>query len=281
MDSSLIILLLAPVFVFFVLLEIIYYRRTNLYSIKDTAANISLSIMFQAVDVVFTILVVKTVYTWVFIHGLHIFIKNNWFNLLLLFIAQDFLYYWFHRTFHTVRWGWAAHITHHSSEHLNFSTSFRQSLMYPFSGMWLFWLPLALIGFNPDTVIAVVAINLAFQFFIHTQLMGKFYGKLAWIELIFNTPSHHRAHHATNPEYLDKNYGGLLIIWDRIYGTFEPEVATPVYGLVHQVNSHNPLVLTFHEWAAMFKDVWRDKDLRYLWLSPASCKQLREKYTPK
>ena len=118
----------------------------------------------------------------------------------------------------------------------------------------------------------------AFQFFIHTQLIGKFYGKLAWIELIFNTPSHHRAHHATNPEYLDKNYGGLLIIWDRIFGTFEPEVATPVYGLVHQVNSHNPLVLTFHEWSAMLRDVWRDKDLRYLWLSPAASERLREKY---
>ena len=125
MDSSLILLLLAPVFIAFVIFEIIYYRRTNLYSIKDTAANVTLSLMFQAIDVLFTVLIVKTIYTWAFKHGLQLFAMNNWLNILLLFIAQDFLYYWFHRTFHSVRWGWASHVTHHSSEHLNFSTSFR------------------------------------------------------------------------------------------------------------------------------------------------------------
>jgi sterol desaturase/sphingolipid hydroxylase (fatty acid hydroxylase superfamily) len=281
MDSSFILLLIAPVFVAFVIFEMIYYRKTNKYSIKDTIANIALSLMFQGSDILFTIFIVKTVYTWIFLHGFKWFATNNTLNLIILFIAQDFMYYWFHRASHRIRFGWCSHVTHHSSTYLNFSTSFRQSLMYPISGMWLFWLPLAFIGFNPETVIAVVAINLAFQFFVHTQMLNKFTGKLAFIEQIFNTPSHHRAHHATNPEYIDKNYAGLLIIWDRLFGTFEPENAIPSYGLVHQIDTHNPLIITFHEWIAMVKDLIRDKDLRYLWLSPEKAENLRQSYTSK
>lgn len=268
MDNSLILLLLAPVFFFFILLEVIYYRKKNIYSIKDTAVNIGLALMYQVSDVLFTLFVVKTIYTWVFHHGFKLFVTTSFANFLLLFVLQDFLYYCFHRFFHRVRFAWASHVTHHSSEYLNFSTGFRQNMTYPLSGMWLFWLPLAFIGFNPSIVILVVAINLAFQFFVHTQLINKFTGKLAFIELIFNTPSHHRAHHATNPQYIDKNYAGLLIIWDKLFGTFEPELETPKYGVVHKINSYNPLVLTFHEWIAMLQDVKRDKDLRHLWMPP-------------
>ncbi len=197
MDSSLILLLLAPVFLAIFVLEVWYcYKKCiKMYTLKDTLANISLSLMYQVSDVIFTFLIVKTIYVWVFNHGFKLFSINSGWNLFLLFICQDFLYYWFHRSAHRIRWMWASHVTHHSSTRLNFSTAFRQSMTYPISGMWLFWLPLAYMGFNPDMVILVVALNLAFQFFIHTQLVNK----IGFLEKIFNTPSHHRAHHGTNP----------------------------------------------------------------------------------
>jgi len=169
-----------------------------------------------------------------------------------LFVAKDFFYYWFHRAPHRIRWMWASHVTHHSSERLNFSTAFRQSLTYPVSGMWLFWLPLAWLGFEPKNIIAVVAINLGFQFFVHTETVGK----LGWLEKIFNTPSHHRVHHARNPKYIDRNYAGVLIIWDKLFGTYvEEDAEVPCdYGIVVPIHSHNPITLTFHEWRAMFRD---------------------------
>jgi len=150
---------------------------------------------------------------------------------------------------------WASHVTHHSSERLNLSTAFRQSLTYPISGMWLFWLPLAWLGFEPKAIIAVVAINLAFQFFVHTEAVKK----LGWLEYVFNTPSHHRVHHARNPKYIDRNYAGVLIIWDKLFGTFveEDPAERCDYGIVRQIHSHNPIVLTFHEWIAMFRDAAR------------------------
>lgn len=137
-------------------------------------------------------------------------------------------------------------------------------MTYPISGMWLFWLPLAYIGFTPDMVLLVVALNLAFQFFVHTQVINK----LGFIELIFNTPSHHRAHHGTNPQYIDKNYAGVLIIWDKMFGTFVPEVEVARYGIVGQITGYNPLEHTFHEWKSMLSDVIRTRDVRHIWMPP-------------
>ncbi|MPQ72187.1 sterol desaturase family protein, partial [Pseudomonas sp. MWU12-2323] len=149
------------------------------------------------------------------------------------------LYYWFHRASHRVRWLWAAHSVHHSSTRMNFSVAFRQSLMYPVAGMWAFWLPLAWLGFPPQQVVAVVLLNLAFQFFVHTQIVPK----LGWLEYVFNTPSIQRTHHAKNPRYIDDNYAGVLVIWDRLFGTFvEERDSDPCeYGTVKPVNSFNPL----------------------------------------
>jgi sterol desaturase/sphingolipid hydroxylase (fatty acid hydroxylase superfamily) len=189
-----------------------------------------------------------------------------------LFVAQDFLYYFFHRAHHRVRWMWCSHVVHHSSERLNLSTAFRQSLTYPLSGMWLFWLPLAWLGFGPDWVILIVGLNLAFQFFVHTEVVGK----LGVLELVFNTPSHHRVHHGKNPQYIDRNYAGVLIIWDKLFGTFVEEQEAPQYGIVRQVKSHNPITLTFHEWGAMAHDVWHYRDLRFLWKPPEWGEQQRK-----
>lgn len=174
---------------------------------------------------------------------------------------QDCCYWLFHFTSHHVRWLWASHVVHHSSERLNLSTAFRQSLMYPVSGMWLFWIPMILIGFPPQAVVATVLLSLGFQFFVHTQVVGK----LGWLEWVFNTPSHHRVHHASNAKYIDRNFAGVLIIWDRLFGTFvEEDPAEPCrFGITKPVRSFNPLTLTFHEWRDMLREArdlpWSEK----------------------
>ncbi|WP_166268724.1 sterol desaturase family protein [Marinobacter caseinilyticus] len=221
------------------------------YTWADTLSNITLAGLYQASDVLAALLTV-VVYNAFFDIRLFDIPFNAW-TVALLFVVQDFFYYWFHRAHHRVRLFWCSHVVHHSSEKLNLSTAFRQSITYPITGMWLFWLPIVLIGFPPETVIFTVAISLAYQFFIHTQTVGKL-GPLEWL---LNTPSHHRAHHGRNGEYIDRNYGGILILWDRLFGTFVEEEARPDYGIPRPIRTHNPLVLNFHEWKAMFADLSR------------------------
>ena len=247
-----ILLGMAPVFLALIVVEAWYWHRRDpgKYALVDTIANAALALMHQGADALAWALVIGIYY---FVYRYRVFDwPATWWTIAALVIAQDFFYYWFHRASHRIRWLWASHVTHHSSERLNLSTAFRQSLTYPLSGMWLFWLPLAWLGFEPANIIAVVAINLGFQFFVHTQAIGR----LPWIEGIVNTPSTHRVHHARNPKYIDRNYAGVLVIWDRLFGTFVAEDAcVPCdFGIVGQVHSHNPLTLTFHEWRAMFRD---------------------------
>ncbi|WP_427310022.1 sterol desaturase family protein [Cupriavidus sp. H39] len=265
LDPGLVLLAFAPVFVLTIGAEAWYWARRDpaVYSLRDTLSNAVLALMHQASDAFFLWLMVRTVYTWCYQHGLQAMPQTLW-SFALLLLLQDFLYYWFHRASHRVRWLWASHVTHHSSEGMNFSTAFRQSLTYPLSGMWLFWIPLAYIGFTPDWVILAVGLNLAFQFFVHTRLGQRW----PLVERLLNTPSVHRVHHAKNPQYIDRNYAGVLTIWDRLFGTFVPEREAPVYGITRQVRSHDPLTLTFHEWRDMFGDAWRDRELRYLWKPP-------------
>lgn len=255
-----ILLGMAPVFLGLIALEAWYWRkrRPEAYSLVDTLSNASLALMHQAADAVAWAVVIG-VYYLVYAHRLFDIPTSAW-TIAGLFVAQDFLYYWFHRASHRIRWLWASHVTHHSSERLNLSTAFRQSLTYPISGMWLFWLPLAWLGFAPAHIVAVVAINLAFQFFVHTQAIGK----LGWVEHVINTPSTHRVHHARNPKYIDRNYAGVLVVWDKLFGSYveeDPEVPCE-YGIVGQIRSHNPIRLTFHEWIAMFRDARRAGGLR-------------------
>jgi len=169
----------------------------------------------------------------------------------LLFFGEDLCYYWFHRVGHEVRLFWAAHVNHHSSRHYNLSTALRQSWTTPFTGP-IFWVPLALVGFHPAMIVTQQAVSLIYQFWIHTELIGRL---PAPVEAVLNTPSHHRVHHGRNVEYLDRNYGGILIVWDRLFGSFEPERAPVDYGLTHNLETFNPLRIAFHEWAAMLRDV--------------------------
>jgi len=250
-----ILLGMAPVFLTLIVVEAWYWHKRDpgKYKLVDTIANAALALMHQGSDAIAWTLVIG-IYYLVYQHRLFDLPASVW-TILALVIAQDFFYYWFHRSSHRIRWLWASHVTHHSSERLNLSTAFRQSLTYPISGMWLFWLPLAWLGFEPTHIIAVVAINLGFQFFVHTQAIGK----LGWVEHVLNTPSIHRVHHARNPKYIDRNYAGVLVIWDKLFGTYvEEDPAVPCdFGIIGQIHSYNPLTLTFHEWIAMFRDAAR------------------------
>ena len=174
--------------------------------------------------------------------------------------ADDFSYYWFHRISHGSRYFWASHVVHHSSQKYNLGTALRQTWTGTLSGSFLFWIWLPLLGFHPAAVMSMQAISLLYQFWIHTEFIYKFPKP---IEFIFNTPSHHRVHHATNLEYLDKNHAGILIIWDRMFGTFEEEKERPVYGLTTNLTTYNPVRIAFHEWTDMVRDVARAGSVRH------------------
>lgn len=175
---------------------------------------------------------------------------------LAAFLLDDLRYYWYHRLAHRMRWFWAEHINHHSSQHYNLSTALRQSWTGNVTGAVILSVPLVLLGFHPAFLAFVYGFNLVYQFWIHTETIGKM---PAWFEAVMNTPSHHRVHHATNARYLDANYAGTLIIWDRMFGTFVPEdeADKPRYGIVSNIGTFNPVKVAFHEWVAMLKDAFR------------------------
>jgi sterol desaturase/sphingolipid hydroxylase (fatty acid hydroxylase superfamily) len=181
-------------------------------------------------------------------------------GLALLFLGEEFVYYWAHRAGHEVRWVWASHVVHHTPEHIHLASAFRLGLTELLSGNWLFRMPLYLLGFNPVAVAAVMGINVSYQFFLHTDLIGR----LGPLEYVLNTPAHHRVHHASNRQYLDRNYGGILIVFDRLFGTFaREEPGTRItYGLVHPIGSLNPIRIVFHEWVAIARDIWRARSWR-------------------
>lgn len=181
-------------------------------------------------------------------------------GLAALFLSVEFVYYWHHRASHRIRWMWATHSVHHSATKLNFTAAIRLGWTGSISGNFLFFAPLALIGFNPFAILAMLAANLLYQFFVHSELAPKL-GPLEWV---LNTPTHHRVHHASNESCLDKNYGGVLIVFDRLFGTFAapPENETLRYGLKGGTPTLNPLKIALGEWVAMFRDAARARTLR-------------------
>jgi sterol desaturase/sphingolipid hydroxylase (fatty acid hydroxylase superfamily) len=178
----------------------------------------------------------------------------------LLVLLDDLCYYWFHRVHHESRFFWAAHVTHHSSQRYNLSTALRQSWI-PLTSI-PFYLPIFLLGFSPVQWAFVHGLNLVYQFWIHTEAIDRLPRP---IELVFNTPRHHRVHHGSNPQYLDKNYAGILIVWDRLFGTFEPEVERVRYGLTKNIDSYNPIWVAYHEVVAITRDVARAGSWRERW----------------
>lgn len=241
-----------PVFVLSMLVEHLHTRKhgKHTYELKDTAASIGMGIGAVIVGVPF-----RLMFLWVlsYLYQYRLFtIEPNVLGFVLLLFAEDCCYYWSHRTNHEVRLFWAGHVNHHSSQHYHLATALRQSWTQPFL-MWIFWLPLPLLGFSPEMILLQQAISLIYQFFIHTEEV-KTLGILEWF---MNTPSHHRVHHAVNPRYLDRNHAGIFIIWDRLFGTFaqEREDDPPVYGITKNIETFNLFRISFHEWAAMLRDV--------------------------
>jgi sterol desaturase/sphingolipid hydroxylase (fatty acid hydroxylase superfamily) len=169
-----------------------------------------------------------------------------------VFVLVDLCYYWSHRLSHVVNVLWAGHVVHHSSEEYNLTVALRQSSLHGLF-TWVFYLPLALIGIPPEMFIASYALNLVYQFWIHTRAVGR----LGWLETVMNTPSHHRVHHGVNPRYLDRNYAGVFIVWDRMFGTFEPEREPPVYGITTPLASWNPIWANVHHYVTIARKAWR------------------------
>ena len=259
-----------PGFVALVLAEMVVARikGRERYCPRDTLTSLSLG-LGSTVAGALSAGAVFALATWVSQYRLFD-ISYAWYWFVLCFVLDDLAYYAFHRSAHRVRWFWASHVIHHSSQHYNLSTALRQTWTGFFSLAFLFRVPLFLIGFPPATVFFVAALNLVYQFWIHTEAIGRM---PRWFEAVMNTPSHHRVHHATNARYLDRNYAGVFIVWDRLFGTYtsERDDDRPRYGIVHQLGSFSLLWAAFHEWWGIAKDVrsapWRHK-LGYLWRPP-------------
>ena len=226
-------------------------------SARESLANFTIGIV--------NILLERTAYGLVFILGLFwaeslttLAIPLTWWSWALAILAADFTYYWMHRWEHEVRILWAIHAVHHSSPEYNLTTSLRLAWI---EGLveWLFFVPMVLIGFDAVQAIAALSIVVVYQTWIHTERIGK----LGWLDRVFNTPSVHRVHHGSNRKYLDRNYGGILILWDRLFGTYQSEQEQVVYGLTRQLGTSNPLKINLHEFAQIGRDVWQAGNFRH------------------
>ncbi|TVR82048.1 MAG: sterol desaturase family protein [Saprospirales bacterium] len=241
-----------PAFIALLLAEAIFsaISKKELFETKDTFSSLAMGI-----GNVLTGLLGKAIIfgAYMLVYQFKLFdLGTSWWVWLLLFFSEDLSYYWFHRSSHNIRYFWASHVVHHSSQKYNLSTALRQTWTGTFSGGFIFWLWLPLLGFHPLMVMTMQAISLIYQFWIHTETIGKLHPV---IEFVFNTPSHHRVHHSSDIKYLDKNHAGVLIIWDRMFGTFVEEEERPKYGLTNNINTYNPLRIAFHEWSDIFKDI--------------------------
>jgi sterol desaturase/sphingolipid hydroxylase (fatty acid hydroxylase superfamily) len=254
-----------PAFVLLLAVEALSYRHLHDeddhlkgYERRDTATSLTMGLGNVAINVGWKLVVVVT-YAALYELAPFQLSAGDWWTWVLLFFADDLAYYWFHRIHHEVRFFWASHVVHHSSEHYNLSTALRQTWT-PMTSL-PFWAPLALLGFSPWMILVAQSWSLMYQFWLHTERIGR----LPWgLERVLNTPSHHRVHHGSNDEYLDRNYGGILIIWDRLFSSFEPERARVRFGLTKNIGTFNPVRVAFGEFAAIWHDVrgatsWRER----------------------
>lgn len=232
--------------------------RLDLYELPDTAASITMGLGMLGVG----LLTKPPIFLlYAFLHKFAVFqLGYAWWVWILAFFADEFSYYWFHRVSHECRFFWASHVVHHSSQRYNLGTALRQTWTGSFTG-WIFWLWMPLVGFTPVMVMTMQAVSLIYQYWIHTELIRS----TGPLEGILNTPSHHRAHHGSNPRYIDRNHGGTLIIWDRLFGTFEPETEPVRYGLTTNIATYNPFRIAFHEWADITRDLRHAENWQERW----------------
>lgn len=224
------------------------------YTARDTVTSLALGIGSVVANLGWGAL---TLVTFMYAHELTpLRIAPNWLSWTVAFVTYDLTYYWQHRASHRVRVLWAGHVAHHSSQRFNLSTGFRIS--WTAIGTMPIMLPLVLLGFHPLTALTVQSINYVYQFWIHTERIDRLWAPLEWL---FNTPRNHRVHHGANPRYLDKNFAGVFMVWDRLFGTYEPESERAVYGLTVNIDTYNPLRVAFGEYAAIWRDLLRVRGL--------------------
>lgn len=249
-----------PVFFLLIGIELLYglVKHVKLYRLNDSITNISLGIG-QQITGIFMKSALFFGYLWLYDNHRLMTIPATFLTWTLLFLGVDFFYYWFHRMSHEINALWAAHIVHHQSEDYNLSVALRQS-WFQSAFSWVFYLPLAIAGFDPVMFLTISSFNTLYQFWIHTRVIGK----MGPFEYVFNTPSHHRVHHGTDAKYIDKNHGGTLIIWDRLFGTFCEEEMEPHYGITTPLKSWNPWWANFHYWNDLFRSAAAVKGLRSL-----------------
>ncbi|WP_310540987.1 sterol desaturase family protein [Phenylobacterium sp.] len=252
-----------PFFVLTIILEIALTRFKAVkshYETKDTMASLGMGLGSNVAGLLTGGAAVAAT-VWVWQHRVFDIPMTAIWAWVAIFFLEDLTYYGFHRLSHERRFWWAAHVNHHSSQHYNLSTALRQTWTGGLAGTWALWLPLAFLGFPPAMLAIQKGISLVYQFWIHTEAIGRM---PKWFEAVFNTPSHHRVHHARNPRYLDRNYAGILIIWDKLFGTFQPELdeETPRYGIVKNLGNFNILRVAFHEWGGIAKDLAGSRSLR-------------------
>ncbi|CAI9409746.1 sterol desaturase family protein [Nocardioides sp. T2.26MG-1] len=227
------------------------------YDRRDAVASLSMgvvSVVTMSLWKAGALVLYAALFAWVAPWHLPV---DAWWTWAIAILGVDFLFYWAHRVAHRVRLVWATHQAHHSSEYFNFATALRQK--WNNSAEIVFWLPLPLLGVPPALVFLGFSVSLVYQFFVHTERVDRLWRP---VELVLNTPSHHRVHHGSDPEYLDRNYGGILIVWDRLFGSFQPELHRPTYGLTTPVGTHHIVRLQTHEYAAIARDVRRAPTLR-------------------
>ncbi|MGN6633935.1 MAG: sterol desaturase family protein [Oryzihumus sp.] len=258
-----IILTAVPFFLLFIAVEVasLWFAPDDDevgYEVRDTATSLSMGLGSVVVGVGYkavALVVYAAAWAWTPLR----LDTGVWWAWVLILLADDVAYYWYHRAHHEIRILWASHVVHHSSQHYNFSTALRQTWT-PFGGL-PFWLPLALLGVPPWAIFLQQSVSLLYQFLLHTERVERLWRPVEWV---MNTPSHHRVHHGSNQAYLDRNYGGILIVWDRLFGTFAAERRRPSYGLTTPVDTFNLLTLQYGHFADIARDVraarrWRDR----------------------
>jgi sterol desaturase/sphingolipid hydroxylase (fatty acid hydroxylase superfamily) len=242
-----------PAYVILMIVELVSYRflpdeGEQGYAMRDTATSLTMGLGSVVANLGWNAVALAT---YLVAHDLTpLRVTPTWWSWVVIFVLNDLTYYWQHRADHRVRILWASHVNHHSSQKYNLSTALRQS--WTGIGTMPLALPMVLLGFPPAMIFASMSVNLLYQFWIHTERIRKLHPAFEWV---MNTPSHHRVHHAVNPQYLDKNYAGVFIVWDRLFRTFEPEVEPVRYGLTTNINTYNPVRVAFHEYAAIVRDL--------------------------
>lgn len=262
-----------PVYIVAILYEnyLSYKQNKELYDWKDSGVSLWLGIGGAIMDLIFKGICFY-ILDWCNRHALYkpdLLVYYPILAWIVVFIGQDFCFYWLHRTEHSSRFFWAVHSNHHSSEKYNFTVALRSSVLQPMY-RFIFYIPVAFLGFDGITIMFMYAVNQFYQFFLHTQTIGKL---PLWYEAVFVTPSHHRVHHASDIKYLDRNMGQVLIVWDKLFGTFQKEEEIPTYGLTKNINSYNPIKVFLSEWFKIASDLKKPglrlkEMLRYIFDAP-------------